>query len=208
MARALHSRVFEMRLDTRVLAPGLLAMVVLAAIACSDPARDEAPVVGPYSDDPSGKRAPESPAESQVAPGDVAAPPAEPPSDLEIARATARDAALAPPEMDWSGGNPGKGAALYAQHCNLCHGPQGKGDGPAAAALNPKPRDFTSGVFYLDANADNETGEPIDLARVIRDGPGAFGGSELMVGFGPTLSDDDIRDLVAFVRSLAGRTGS
>lgn len=35
------------------------------------------------------------------------------------------------------------GAALFASHCAACHGPAGRGDGLAAAALNPPPRDLT-----------------------------------------------------------------
>ncbi len=33
---------------------------------------------------------------------------------------------------------------LYIANCAPCHGTNGKGDGPAAAALNPKPADHTS----------------------------------------------------------------
>lgn len=36
------------------------------------------------------------------------------------------------------------GATLFAANCASCHGEQGKGDGLAAAALNPKPRNFHS----------------------------------------------------------------
>ncbi|GIX49698.1 MAG: cystathionine gamma-synthase [Candidatus Tectimicrobiota bacterium] len=32
--------------------------------------------------------------------------------------------------------------ALFQQHCAACHGPQGFGDGPAAAALQPPPSNF------------------------------------------------------------------
>ncbi len=35
------------------------------------------------------------------------------------------------------------GAALYAEHCAVCHGVTGHGDGPQAASLNPKPFDLT-----------------------------------------------------------------
>jgi caa(3)-type oxidase subunit IV len=35
------------------------------------------------------------------------------------------------------------GKELYSQNCVSCHGAAGQGDGPAAAALNPKPRNFT-----------------------------------------------------------------
>jgi caa(3)-type oxidase subunit IV len=37
-----------------------------------------------------------------------------------------------------------KGQSVFSQQCISCHGANGQGDGPAAAALNPKPRNFTS----------------------------------------------------------------
>ncbi|HLZ73027.1 MAG TPA: CopD family protein [Dehalococcoidia bacterium] len=37
----------------------------------------------------------------------------------------------------------GAGKAIYAQNCVVCHGSTGHGDGPGAAALNPKPLDLT-----------------------------------------------------------------
>jgi len=40
-----------------------------------------------------------------------------------------------------------KGKTLYAVNCASCHGPQGFGDGPAAIALNPKPRNY-HGTFW------------------------------------------------------------
>ena len=36
------------------------------------------------------------------------------------------------------------GEEAYRRHCTICHGQQGRGDGPAAAALDPSPPDFTS----------------------------------------------------------------
>ncbi|MFA6598240.1 MAG: cytochrome c [Ignavibacteriaceae bacterium] len=35
-----------------------------------------------------------------------------------------------------------KGKKLFETTCSSCHGIEGKGDGPAGAALNPKPRNF------------------------------------------------------------------
>ncbi len=37
-----------------------------------------------------------------------------------------------------------KGQAEFAKYCATCHGPKGEGDGPAARALNPKPRNFAT----------------------------------------------------------------
>jgi mono/diheme cytochrome c family protein len=34
------------------------------------------------------------------------------------------------------------GKKSYSGNCAVCHGPAGKGDGPGAAALNPKPRNL------------------------------------------------------------------
>lgn len=37
-----------------------------------------------------------------------------------------------------------KGQELFSQNCASCHGEKGAGDGPAAQALNPKPRNYTA----------------------------------------------------------------
>lgn len=39
------------------------------------------------------------------------------------------------------------GAKLYAQNCAMCHGAEGKGDGAAGQALNPKPRNLVEGPW-------------------------------------------------------------
>lgn len=46
---------------------------------------------------------------------------------------------------------PPEGQAVFAENCAQCHGPSGKGDGPWAASLSPRPADLTqlsdNGVF-------------------------------------------------------------
>ncbi|HEX8795824.1 MAG TPA: FTR1 family protein [Polyangiaceae bacterium] len=54
--------------------------------------------------------------------------------DLVTANGIAR-APLAAPDLK-------QGSALYAENCASCHGASGRGDGPAAAALKPRPADF------------------------------------------------------------------
>lgn len=41
-----------------------------------------------------------------------------------------------------------KGKALYDKTCASCHGPEGKGNGPAGLSLNPKPRDLTQAAAW------------------------------------------------------------
>lgn len=89
--------------------------------------------------------------------------------------------------------------------CVSCHGEGGKGDGPTgkalAAAGQPAPRDFTIGEFKFDTNKDGEVGTDADLADVIKKGAAPYGGNPLMAP-NPTLSDDDVANLIAFIRSL------
>jgi mono/diheme cytochrome c family protein len=120
----------------------------------------------------------------------------------DIARASATDLAREPNEVDWSGGDAARGQALFAARCAICHGGGGDGEGIASPAINPKPRDFTTGRFYIDASANGKTGEDVDLARVILHGPAAFGGTSAMTAFRDSLSDDDVRDLIAAIRRL------
>jgi hypothetical protein len=85
--------------------------------------------------------------------------------------------------------------------CFTCHGSAGKGDGPAGAALTPPPRDFSVGDFKFDADKNGTPGEDADLTLVIKNGAGAYGGNPSMAPWGH-LSDQDVADLVAYVRSL------
>jgi mono/diheme cytochrome c family protein len=76
-------------------------------------------------------------------------------------------------------------------NCVTCHGPDGKGTGPAAAALNPKPADWTSKKVQ-----DESDGE---LFWKISNGRGA------MPAWKATLSENDRWTLVHYVRSLKGK---
>jgi mono/diheme cytochrome c family protein len=94
-----------------------------------------------------------------------------------------------------------EGKKTYDVLCTACHGATGRGDGPAAAALDPPARNFASGEFKFDADKDGVTGTDRDLAIVIRKGGVAFGGSPVMVPW-MHLSDAEIANLVAYLRSL------
>src|SRR5687768_15001329 len=68
-----------------------------------------------------------------------------PPRVATAARSLAADllAAYPVPLAPRAARDPARGAALYAEHCASCHGATGRGDGPAGAALDPAPIDFT-----------------------------------------------------------------
>lgn len=44
------------------------------------------------------------------------------------------------------------GNTLYQSYCAACHGKNGKGDGPAATSLHPKPADHTSPVVQAESD--------------------------------------------------------
>lgn len=94
------------------------------------------------------------------------------------------------------------GRALFEASCQSCHGSSGDGNGPLAEEMYLKPRDFSLAAFKFDTDADWERGTDADLANVIRHGPGIYGGSPLMQGWSD-LSDEEVKSLIAFIRSLA-----
>ena len=85
--------------------------------------------------------------------------------------------------------------------CASCHGTTGAGDGAAAAALDPKPRNFTTGDYKFDTDGDGKKGTETDIFNVITKGATAFGGSPLMVAR-PDIAEADRKALSKFVLSL------
>jgi mono/diheme cytochrome c family protein len=95
------------------------------------------------------------------------------------------------------------GASAYGMYCVTCHGTTGKGDGVAAAALNPKPADFSVGAFKYDTNGNGTKGDVDDIKAIIRDGAARHGGSPLMAPW-PMLSADQLQAVAEYVKSLHG----
>lgn len=114
-----------------------------------------------------------------------------------VAAWTAPLATAADPKEKQEKGDPKKGKEKYMENmrCSACHGDSGKGDGPAAFALNPKPRNYTD-CAVMSKKSDAE------LFKVIKEGGPAVGLSPLMAPFGSQLNDKEVRDVVAFIRSI------
>lgn len=91
-----------------------------------------------------------------------------------------------------------QGEALFKKECAICHGTEGKGDGPTADFLFPKPRNFTTGSFKVRSTPSGSPPTDEDLLRTITNGmPGSA-----MPGFA-YLSETDQRALVEFIKKLA-----
>lgn len=84
-----------------------------------------------------------------------------------------------------------RGKALYEQHCQNCHGPTGRGDGPGAMALKVSPANFQRFQSFLKSDEE--------LLRTIEHG----------VVYSPMhswrgqLTDGEMQDVVAYIRVLS-----
>jgi mono/diheme cytochrome c family protein len=86
------------------------------------------------------------------------------------------------------------GAAIYAEHCAGCHGKEGHGDGPTAAELKYKPRDFKEGKFAFGNTTDA-------MVKTIMSGiPGEE--QARMPAFKSILSVAEIESVVVLVRTM------
>jgi mono/diheme cytochrome c family protein len=86
-----------------------------------------------------------------------------------------------------------KGKSVYVDKCLKCHGEKGKGDGPKAEDLEKKPADYTD-----KAKMAKFTDE--DLKKVVKEG------KKPMPAYGKKLTEDQINDVIAYVRSFAETT--
>ncbi|MGB1237109.1 MAG: c-type cytochrome [Pseudomonadales bacterium] len=81
------------------------------------------------------------------------------------------------------------GGEQYAANCAICHGVKGFGDGPAAAALPKRPANL---VKKLSSPFNRDSALIEDVKR----------GKQVMPAFAGKLSDDQIADIFAYIRSL------
>ena len=81
---------------------------------------------------------------------------------------------------------------IYGKRCALCHGADGKGDGPAGAALTPPPTNFTEPDYWQTTNAE-------EIRNAIRKGKRGTA----MVPFRGALSTKQIDTLVAYLKGFA-----
>jgi len=89
------------------------------------------------------------------------------------------------------------GSQLYQKNCSFCHGPKGLGDGPLAPK-DMMPANLTDAT-WVRGSTDGE------IFKVIADGAGP---DFKMKGVKGRIADNDIWNIVNFVRSIGPKTGA
>lgn len=113
-------------------------------------------------------------------------------SVLRAAAVLALAAGVICPTAGWAQGDAARGEPLFARLCSGCHGKDGRG---GAHTFMPHVDTLTK-KGYIDQMPDEY------LAFVIAEGGEAAGKSAYMPAWKSKLSEQDIQDLVAHIRSL------
>jgi len=91
----------------------------------------------------------------------------------------------------------GAGRQLYQENCVTCHGATGKGDGPAAIGLSPRPIDFAQHMM-VGTHTDGQ------IFLWIKDGiPGTA-----MPAWGQRLNEQQIWQLVTYLRTFGQKSAA
>jgi mono/diheme cytochrome c family protein len=90
----------------------------------------------------------------------------------------------------------GRGAMVYSQYCQTCHGAEADGNGPASTVLDPAPRNFKMGKYRL-ITAVNGNASRADIIHTIRNGmPGTSMPAWMH------LSNDDVEAVTDYVLAI------
>jgi len=95
------------------------------------------------------------------------------------------------------GTNPNEGKQWYYVYCVGCHGWTLRGNGPNATYIDPYPRDLTVGKEYMNKKTN------VELFTVIKGGGSAVDLSDAMPAWGNLLQDQDIWNVIAWIRANA-----
>lgn len=107
---------------------------------------------------------------------------------------TAKKEPPSAPAPSQAKGNAVDGRRIFKHYCAVCHGLSAKGNGVNAENLDPHPADLTSDE--VQSLSDDE------IYQVIEKGGGAVELSVAMPPWGKTLSGDQIRDLISYIRTF------
>ena len=92
-----------------------------------------------------------------------------------------------------------RGEQVYSRTCATCHGRAGDGSGPAARYLDPRPRDFTLGIYKFRSTAAGMLPTDEDLYRTVTVGIP----TTTMPPFVDVLTERERRDVVAYIKTFS-----
>ena len=122
----------------------------------------------------------EAPAAPKAAEPEPAAEPAEP---------------AAAPEPTPTSDPIAEAASIYSTRCTVCHGAGGKGDGAGSAALQPKPRDFTSAEWQASVTDEH-------ITKIIKYGGAEVGMAAIMPANPDLIEKPEV--VAALVKTVRG----
>ena len=85
-----------------------------------------------------------------------------------------------------------RGSIVYQNYCMACHGVTAEGDGRKAKMYTPRPYNLRKSLLPDDYKE-----------QIIRKGGKVMGRSEFMPPWGEELTDEQIMDIISFLRSIA-----
>jgi mono/diheme cytochrome c family protein len=107
--------------------------------------------------------------------------------------------AASPPAAGQEAEATSQGEQIYVQWCAGCHGEDGRGEGPGAVTMLPRPRDFTTAQYQIRSTASGELPTDEDILHVIDLGmPGTA-----MPGWEEVLTNQERAALVEYLKSLS-----
>jgi mono/diheme cytochrome c family protein len=86
-------------------------------------------------------------------------------------------------------GAAGEGEKVFQSNCQMCHGTQGHGDGPASGSLDPKPKNL--------ATLQKSAADDYLFWRISEGKPGTS-----MVSWKGILTEEQIWQVISFIRTL------
>jgi mono/diheme cytochrome c family protein len=91
------------------------------------------------------------------------------------------------------------GKQVYDRWCSGCHGVDGRGGGPGAARMLPRPRDFTRALYQIRSTESGQVPTDADIMKVINVGMPGTG----MPGWENALTQDEREQLVDYLKSFS-----
>ncbi|MGO9007167.1 MAG: c-type cytochrome [Beijerinckiaceae bacterium] len=92
-------------------------------------------------------------------------------------------------------------ASSYKDTCAKCHGDLGKGDGPKAKDLKDKEGKVVACGDLTDCAKMSKVTDD-DMFKELKEGGASVGKTKFMTPYGDAMEDDEIKAMVAYVKTL------